>query len=114
MVISTSRAEIEARAKVTDRMRPLKVDGKLVHQVALPWHWGFSGPATGDMTNDLVSLSGDPNVSIEDTKSFTCDVRAGRRHEASTARIAGHGSRTPGVAPDRDHPSETGKAQPPR
>ena len=44
MTIVTERAEIEARAQVTERMRPLRVDGRLVHQVALPWHWGYSGP----------------------------------------------------------------------
>src|SRR3954454_12072221 len=72
MVISTARADIEARAKVTDRMRPLKIDGRLVHQVAIPFHWGYNGVGnTGDIANDLITLSGDPNVSIEDTKSFT-------------------------------------------
>ena len=82
MTIVTERAEIEARAKVTDRMRPLRVDGRLVHQVGLPWHWGYSGPYPGDSTNDLGAMSGDPNVSIQESKAFTCDVRAGRRRAA--------------------------------
>ena len=43
MVIVTERGEIEARAKVTERMRPLRVGGRLIHQVALPWHWGYGG-----------------------------------------------------------------------
>ena len=43
MTIVTERAEIEARARVTERMRPLRIDGRDVHQVALPWHWGFGG-----------------------------------------------------------------------
>ena len=47
MVIETERAEIEARARVTERMRPLRVDGRQVHQVALPWHWGFGGARAG-------------------------------------------------------------------
>ena len=47
MTIVTERAEIEARAKVTERMRPLNVGGRLVHQVALPWHWGFYGELAG-------------------------------------------------------------------
>jgi formate dehydrogenase major subunit len=114
MVISTERADIEARAKVTDRMRPLKVDGRIVHQVALPWHWGYHGGAQGDVTNDLLAISGDPNVSIEDTKSFTCNVRAGRRTGSPTARLAGRHSETPDAAPNRDHPAEIPKAQPPR
>ena len=109
LVISTERAEIEARAKVTDRMRPLKVDGRLVHQVAIPWHWGWVGLSTGDAANDLTTLSGDPNVSIEDTKSFSCDVRAGRRDAETTAKLAGRRASPPGVAADADHPAEATK-----
>jgi formate dehydrogenase major subunit len=89
MTILTERAEIEARARVTDRIRPLRVDGRLIHQVAMPWHWGYSGPNRGDSTNDLIVLSGDPNVSIQECKAFTCDVRAGRRQRLSTERLAG-------------------------
>jgi formate dehydrogenase major subunit len=79
MTISTTRGAIEARARVTDRLRPLKVAGQTVHQVAMPFHWGFSGPSKGHIANDLIALSGDPNVTIEDAKAFTCEVRAGRR-----------------------------------
>jgi formate dehydrogenase major subunit len=90
MTIITERAEIEARAKVTDRMRPLKVDGRLIHQVGLPWHWGYAEPYAGDATNDLGVISGDPNTSIQEDKAFTCDVRAGRRTRPTTARLAGY------------------------
>ena len=109
MTIMTERAEIEARAKVTDRMRPLKVDGRLVHQVALPWHWGYAGSgSTGDAANDLIVLSGDPNVTIEDSKSWSCDVRAGRRDRQPTERLKGVRADQP-AAPDREHPTETPK-----
>ena len=89
MTVLTERAEIEARAKVTERIRPLRVDGRIVHQVALPWHWGFGSGATGDAANDLGALSGDANVSIQESKAFTCDVRAGRRRGPTTARLGG-------------------------
>ncbi len=93
MTIATERAEIEARALVTPRVRPLKVAGKTLHQVCLPWHWGsYASSAegvTGDAVNDLVALSGDPNVSIQESKAFSCDVRAGRRARETTARLAG-------------------------
>jgi formate dehydrogenase major subunit len=104
MTIMTARAEIEARALVTDRMRPLRVDGRLLHQVGLPWHWGYSGATDvhGDITNDLGVLSGDPNVSIQESKAFTCDVRAGRRHRASTSRLAAAPSGNRPVAPNED------------
>jgi formate dehydrogenase major subunit len=89
MTIVTERAEIEARARVTRRMRPLKIDGRRVHQIALPWHWGYGGEVKGDTTNDLGVLSGDPNVLIQESKAFTCDVRAGRRSGEATAKLAG-------------------------
>jgi formate dehydrogenase major subunit len=43
IVISTMRGEIEARAMVTHRMRPLQVAGRTIHQIGLPFHWGFQG-----------------------------------------------------------------------
>jgi formate dehydrogenase major subunit len=98
----TERAEIEARALVTDRMRPLRVDGKPVHQIGLPWHWGYSGGYPGDSTNDLGVLSGDPNVSIQESKAFTCNVRAGRRHAPSTERLKGVAGTARRVAPNAD------------
>jgi formate dehydrogenase major subunit len=104
MTIVTARAEIEARARVTERIRPLVVDGRPLHQIALPWHWGYGGPLTGDSANDLGVLSGDPNVSIQESKAFTCDVRAGRRSRPTTARLAGARSAAPPIAPDEDDP----------
>jgi formate dehydrogenase major subunit len=104
MTIVTERAEIEARAKVTPRIRPLRVDGRVIHQVALPWHWGYGGLSRGDTANELVSLSGDPNVSIQDDKAFTCDVRAGRRRGTSTARLAGVALDGHHIRPNEDDP----------
>ncbi len=108
MTIMTARGEIEAKAKVTDRMRPLKVDGRPVHQIGLPWHWGYAGgpDETGDTVNDLTAIFADPNVSIEDTKSWTCDVRAGRRRGQSTERLRDEHERPRTARADRDHPSE--------
>jgi formate dehydrogenase major subunit len=111
MTLSTSRGEIEARARVTDRMRPLRVERRLVHQVAMPWHWGFAGPVTGDSLNDLGALSGDPNTSIQESKAFSCDVRAGRRAGAPTASLAAASEGRP-IGPDDPHPAETPKEQP--
>ena len=104
MTIATERAEIEARAKVTERIRPLRVDGRVIHQIGLPWHWGYNGLSRGDTANELVALSGDPNVSIQDDKAFTCDVRAGRRQGASTARLAGVTLAGHHVGPSEDDP----------
>jgi formate dehydrogenase major subunit len=64
---------------VTERMRPLRIQGRVVHQVGLPWHWGPNGPTTGDAANELVHLSLDPNVHIQEDKALACDIRPGRR-----------------------------------
>ena len=78
MIISTPRGEIEARAMVTRRMQPLRLNGHVVHQIGLPFHWGFQGKVTGSITNDLAHMVLEPNVSIEEAKAFTCNVRPGR------------------------------------
>ncbi len=54
------RAAIEARVMVTDRLRPLRVQGRVEHQVGLPYHWGSRGIATGDSANDLLGLVARP------------------------------------------------------
>ncbi|MBV9669678.1 MAG: hypothetical protein JOZ43_01870 [Acidobacteriales bacterium] len=64
---------------VTDRMTPLKVQGRTVHQVGLPYHWGQRGLTTGGAANDLSHMALDPNVHIQEVKAFTCDIRPGRR-----------------------------------
>jgi formate dehydrogenase major subunit len=78
LVISTPRGEIEARALVTRRMRPLTIKGRTIHQIGLPFHWGFQGKARGSITNDLAHMVLEPNVSIEEAKAFTCNIRPGR------------------------------------
>jgi formate dehydrogenase major subunit len=88
--VVTTRTAIEARVMVTERMRPLTVDGRRLHQVGLPYHWGGNGLATGDPANDLLPIVLDSNVHISEFKSATCDVRAGRRPrgEALLALVA--------------------------
>jgi formate dehydrogenase major subunit len=72
--ISSPRGQIRAKALVTRRMRPLQINGKTVHQVGMPWHWGYEGLSTGDVVNELTALVGDPNVSIHEGKAFVCNV----------------------------------------
>jgi formate dehydrogenase major subunit len=78
--IYTSRSAIEARVLVTERMRPARhKDGRTVHQIGLPYHWGKKGLVTGDSANDLAHMALDPNVHIQEVKAFTCGIRPGRR-----------------------------------
>ena len=74
IAISTARATIRARALVTSRMPSLDIDGKRVHQVGLPYHWGANGLVTGDVVNDLLAISEEPNVKIFESKGLTCNV----------------------------------------
>ncbi len=74
VTISTPRGAISARALVTPRMRPLRVQGRLVHQVGLPYHWGHRGLVRGDVVNDLVAISEEPNVRIMESKALVCRI----------------------------------------
>jgi formate dehydrogenase major subunit len=75
----TERAEVEARVVVTERMAPVRVNGRDVHQIGLPYHWGSRGLTKGDAANDLLEAVLDPNVHIQESKVATCDIRPGRR-----------------------------------
>ena len=77
-MLSTARGEIEVKALVTDRMRPFTIDGKTVHQIGMPWVFGWEGYARGDIANVLLAIYGDPNTSIHTTKALTCALRKGR------------------------------------
>ena len=48
VTVASPRGVVEARALVTSRMPSLRVDGRLIHQVGLPYHWGTRGLVTGD------------------------------------------------------------------
>ena len=64
---------------VTERVAPLTVQGRQLHQVGMPYHWGGNGISTGDAANELPYMSLDPNVHIQEVKAFSCDIRPGRR-----------------------------------
>jgi formate dehydrogenase major subunit len=77
--VVTSRSIVEARVMVTERIRPLRVHDRVVHQVWMPYHFGGAGLVRGDVMNDLLRVVADPNVRIQESKVATCDVRAGPR-----------------------------------
>jgi len=79
VTVSTPRASINARALVTGRLRPFSIDDghgtmRTVHQVGMPWHWGYQGVSKGAIVNSLTSLVMDPNVSMHEGKAFLCNV----------------------------------------
>ena len=77
--VVTARTAIEARVIVTDRMTPLTIQGRVMHQIGLPYHWGPNGAVTGDAANELLPVVLDPNVHIQESKAASCDIQPGRR-----------------------------------
>jgi len=77
--VRTARGDLECRVLVTRRLSPLRVQGRTLHQIGLPYHWGYTGRVQGDSTNDLLAFVADPNVHIQESKALTADIRAGRR-----------------------------------
>ena len=86
VAVATARGVIRARAMVTRRLRPLLVGGRTVHQVGLPWHWGYRGLVTGDVANDLVAMSEDPTSRIRESKALLCDIAPVARNDHGPAR----------------------------
>lgn len=78
VTLSTLRGEVETRAMVTLRLKPLQMNGRTIHQVGMPWHFGFGGIATGAIANELSSLLEDPNSRIHEAKAFTCNIKVTR------------------------------------
>ncbi len=76
--IRTIRGEIEARVLVTNRIQPLRMKGRVVHQIGLPYHWSSKGLVRGDAANELTMFVADPNVSIQESKAFTGNIEPGR------------------------------------
>jgi anaerobic selenocysteine-containing dehydrogenase len=75
VIVSSARGEVKAYAMVTKRFKPHKIDGKNVHQIGMPWHFGYKGIATGETANRLTPHIGDANTTIPEYKAFLCDVR---------------------------------------
>ena len=77
--IRTARGEIEARVLVTERMQPLRMKRRIIHQIGLPYHWSSKGLVKGDAANDLIGFVADPNVAIQESKALSGTIEAGRR-----------------------------------
>ena len=76
VIVESARGRVKAVAVVTIRFRPFKIQGKTVHEVGLPWHYGWVYPKNGgDSANILTPSTGDPNTRIPETKAFMVNVR---------------------------------------
>jgi formate dehydrogenase major subunit len=113
--IISPRSAIEARVLVTERVKPLVVSGRTFHQIGLPYHWGVGQDAvvSGDAANDLLGVTLDPNVQIQESKVGSCAIVPGRRPRGAAllSLIADYQTRA-GVTPETGNqkPTSPGRA----
>jgi len=89
VIVKSARGEVEATAIVTPRFKPFNIDGKIVHQVGIPWHFGWITTkdrkylpgdkkpevfTEGDAANLLTPFIGDANTMIPESKAFMVNV----------------------------------------
>ncbi len=80
------RGEVWAKALVTKRIRPMVCEGKDVHVVGVPIHWGFTGTASkGFGANSLTVFAGDANIDTPESKVFLVNIE--RASEADIRRL---------------------------
>ncbi|MGX7949426.1 formate dehydrogenase-N subunit alpha [Oleidesulfovibrio alaskensis] len=78
VVVESARGSIWAVGMVTERVKPLRILGKTVHQISMPWCFGWFMPhdgSGGDSSNLLTAAVGDANTGIPETKVFMANVR---------------------------------------
>ncbi len=76
VLVESARGKLEAVAIVTIRFRPFTVQGSVIHEVGIPWHYGWVYPKDGgDSANLLTPSTGDPNTRIPESKAFMVNVK---------------------------------------
>ncbi|EMG36413.1 formate dehydrogenase alpha subunit [Desulfocurvibacter africanus PCS] len=90
VIVESIRGKVEAIAMVTIRMRPFQVHGKTIHQIGMPFCFGWTTPGSGDATNRLTPAVGDPNTYIPEYKACCVNIRkADKLTELKTALTGG-------------------------
>jgi len=73
--VSSKRGYIKAVALVTKRIKPMTIEGRTVHHVGIPIHWGFKGVTkSGFLANTLTPFVGDGNTNTPEFKTFLVKV----------------------------------------
>ncbi len=75
VAVENARGRVEAVALVTKRFQPFQVNGKTVHEIGMPWHWGYAALSKGDIANNLTPNVGDANTHIPEYKAFLCNIK---------------------------------------
>ena len=78
VMVKSARGEVNAVALVTPRFKPFIIAGQIVHEVGIPWHygWRYPNPEKKELrsANLLTPSIGDPNTMIPESKAFMVDV----------------------------------------
>jgi len=90
--VSSARGELTVKALVTPRMKALKIDGKEVTIVWMPYNWGYEGLSTGASVNHLTIDASDPGAGTQETKA--CLVNVVKAEKPPATRSAPQGRRT--------------------
>ena len=73
--VRSNRGFIKGVAVVTKRIKALDVDGKKVHTIGIPIHYGFKGATKpGFITNTLTPFVGDANTQTPEYKAFLVNI----------------------------------------
>ena len=75
VIVESARAQVEAVAMVTVRMTPFVIQGKVVHEIGMPFAFGWTKKGVGDATNRLCISAGDPNTTIPEFKACCVNIR---------------------------------------
>jgi formate dehydrogenase major subunit len=76
VLVETPRGKLEAVAIVTSRLKPFDIGGQVIHQIGIPWHFGWIHPVDGgDSANLLTPTVGDPNTMIPESKAFMANLK---------------------------------------
>jgi len=78
--VSSARASYTAKAMVTNRIKPMTIDGKKIYQIGIPIHFGYrgiqedEGKTSRSLTNSLSPTVTDPNAYTPEFKGFLVKV----------------------------------------
>ena len=75
ITVFSARGELEATAYISRLVKPVTAGGRTIHQVSIPWCWGYQGSATGNTMNLLTARVLTPVTRIPESRPFLCDIR---------------------------------------
>jgi formate dehydrogenase major subunit len=87
VTVETPRGKLWAVAIVTSRVKPFNIAGQTIHQIGVPWHFGWLYPKDGgESANLLTPTVGDPNTMIPESKAFMANVSKLKEPSAQPAK----------------------------